>query len=147
MEPINPLTFAFIRNDPFIPATIGSCVLQTHQEIRPRPHFPADDCGLIRNSPQESVSMCVTWALQAQRFLQFLTNCFEIYKCFYEFRILCMCFFSNFYPFVVAFDSWNTLFSSSDTSNVKRYCIPCCFVFLELLVSVKLKYQKTNTKW
>ena len=47
---INSLTFAFIRNDPFLPATIGNCVLQTHQEIRPRPHFSADDCGLIRNS-------------------------------------------------------------------------------------------------
>ena len=51
MERINPLTFAFIRNDLLLSATIGNCVLQTYQEIRPRPHFSADDCGLIRNSP------------------------------------------------------------------------------------------------
>ena len=51
MERINPLTFAFIRNDPLLPATIGSCILQTDHEIRPRPHFSADDCGLIRNPP------------------------------------------------------------------------------------------------
>ena len=51
MERINLLTFAFIRNDPLLPATIGNCVLQTHQEIRLRPHFSADDCGLIGNSP------------------------------------------------------------------------------------------------
>ena len=62
MESINQLTFASIRNDPLLPATIGSCVLQTRQEIRPRPHFSADDCGLIRNSRQESVSVCVTGA-------------------------------------------------------------------------------------
>ena len=35
MERINPLTFAFIRNDPLLPATIGSCILQTDHEIRP----------------------------------------------------------------------------------------------------------------
>ena len=51
MERINQLTIAFISNDPLIPATIGSCILQTQQKIRPRPHFSADDCGLTRNSP------------------------------------------------------------------------------------------------
>ena len=51
LERINPLAFAFIRNDPLLTAAIRNCVLQTHQEIRPRPHFSADDCGLIRNSP------------------------------------------------------------------------------------------------
>ena len=61
-ERINPLTFAPIRNDPLLPATIGNCVLQTHQENRPRPNFSADDCGLIRNSPLEFVSVCVTGA-------------------------------------------------------------------------------------
>ena len=62
MERINPLTFAYIRNDPLLPATIGNCVLLTHQDIRPRPHFSADDSGLIRITPQESVSVCVTGA-------------------------------------------------------------------------------------
>ena len=51
MERINPLTFAFIRNDPLLPATIGNFLLRTHQEIRPLPQFSADDCGLIQNSP------------------------------------------------------------------------------------------------
>ena len=51
MERVDPLTFAFICNGPLLPATVGNCVLQTYQEIRPRPHFSADDCGLIRNSP------------------------------------------------------------------------------------------------
>ena len=59
LKRIDPLTFAFIRNDPLLPATEGICVLQTHQEIRPRPHFSADGCGLIRNSPYESVCVCV----------------------------------------------------------------------------------------
>ena len=50
--------FRTIRNDPLLPATIGSCVLRTHQEIRPRPHF---FCGRLRFDPKLSarVRKCV----------------------------------------------------------------------------------------
>ena len=68
LERINPLTFAFIRNDPLLPATEGICVLQTHQETRPRPHFSADDCGLIRNSPRVRMCVCVTGARGSEFF-------------------------------------------------------------------------------
>ena len=67
MERINPLAFAFIRNDPLLPATIGSCVLRTHQEIRPRPHF---FCGRLRFDPKLSakVRKCVCdWGINASQ--------------------------------------------------------------------------------